>query len=99
MHSLKSYSGSLRLIALLCALFTSACAGVDPFGPQPLAGAVRSAVIGHGNVWVNLEDDGTAVLQGWVGDQLSLMAVERTVLNYPGVTLLQSYLIVDDFRR
>ena len=92
-------------VALLLALPTlSGCGvfealGVDPLGPQPLAGAAQSAVHGRGNVRVRLEPDGTAIVAGWVEDAISERSVLREVANYPGVTAVIDQLAVEDWYR
>ena len=73
--------------------------GVDPLGPQPLAGAAQSAVRGQGNVRVHLESDGTAIVEGWVDDMISEQAVLREVARYPGVTGVVDNLLVEDWYR
>ena len=76
-----------------CAVFEAA--GIDPRGPQPLAGAARSAMHGRGNVQVTLEPDGTALVTGWVEDALSEQAVLDEVASYPGVTGVIDHLTVE----
>lgn len=83
-------------LILPIALLLGGCAGVDPFGPQPLAGAAQSAVHGRGNVTVRLEPDGTAVVRGWVEDVISERSVLNEVAAYPGVTGVVDYLRVDN---
>ena len=73
--------------------------GVDPLGPQSLAGAAQSAMRGQGNVRVHLEPDGTAVVVGWVDHAISEQAVLREVARYPGVTGVVDRLMVEDWYR
>ena len=87
------------LAAAVLAAPLGGCAGFDPFGPQPLAGAAQSAVVGRGNVMVNLAADGTATVSGWVEDRISESSVLSEVASYPGVTGVIDLVQVEDFYR
>ena len=86
----------IRSLILAVVLLATGCAGFDPFGPQPLAGAVQSALSGRGNINVQQKSDGSVILHGWVEDSLNERAVERVVRAYPGVTGVVSYIFVRD---
>lgn len=75
-----------RSVIVAGVLLAAGCASFDPWGPQPLQGAVDSAVSGRGNVNVTLESDGTAIVRGWVQDRMSEQSVLRTVANRSEVT-------------
>ena len=81
--------------AALVAALLAGCAGVDPFGPQPLGGAAQSAVQGRGNVNVRLDEDGVAWVSGWVEDGMSERAVLRAVERRPEVLGVVSLLRVE----
>lgn len=85
-------------MALTVALGTG-CAGVDPFGPQPLAGAAQSAVMGRGQVDVRLDPDGTALVSGWVEDRISERSVLREVAARAEVRRVVDLIRVEDWYR
>ena len=82
-------------LALLLVVALGGCAGIDPFGPQPIWGAAQSAVKGRGNVFVSVDDTGVATVRGWVDSPLSKRAVIDTVAARPEVTGLVDWLRVE----
>ena len=89
-------AAALGASVALCAATIGGCAGFDPLGPQPLAGAAQSAVSGRGNVWVHLSPEGVAIVSGWVEERLDRQAVLRTVASRSEVVGIVDRLRVDD---
>jgi osmotically-inducible protein OsmY len=85
LRKLRGKNGLTVVMSFLLILVLGATSGCAS-GPPSYRQNIQSAIAGNGSVWVEIRDDGTVVLSGWVEDRFSKQSVLRAARKGDSVT-------------